>query len=152
MISHERGHHSVATQIHEGGTKSSFPSSFVKLDTRLLPLEASRTLERYIPTGRGFQEFVGSYSGAGDHYEHTISGTRWTTTGIGGRRREDLLGRNGTHSTDVAEQEAISPSARFRSSSVLIPAFPSPTHADASRRWTALNDPVSPGTKRRKLE
>ena len=31
----------------------------------------------YSPVGRGFDEFFGPYAGAGDHYEHTISGSRF---------------------------------------------------------------------------
>ena len=155
------GHHSVASQIHR---------TWVPRDEEFLPELLSEIgyktaavgkwhlghgEEQYIPTGRGFQEFVGSYSGAGDHYEHTISGTRFVDYhwDHANGKREHLFHWNGTHSTDVAEKETIRIIHQHNPDLPLFLYLPfqaphTPTQVDDM--WETFNQHV-PGKKRRKF-
>ena len=114
-----RGQHSVATTIHK---------TWVPDDEEFLPellREQGYTTVaigkwhlghgalRYTPTGRGFQKFFGPYSGAGNHWQHVISGTRFVDLHDdvqqvdGSVQRSHVFGFNGTHSTTLTEQEAV---------------------------------------------
>jgi len=75
-----RGHHSVATQIHKTWVPKDeeFLSELLKEigynTVAIGKWHLGHGSLKYSPIGRGFNQFLGPYSGAGDHYQHTISG------------------------------------------------------------------------------
>jgi arylsulfatase A-like enzyme len=91
--------------------------------------------DQYTPTGRGFETFMGSYLGAGDHFLHTLGRAEdlmddqklsciyrhsqkiWPIDSLdlrrengalaGEQRRQFVFSKEGVHSSDVIGQEAV---------------------------------------------